>query len=150
MIRSLILLATLSILLAGCGGQSSLKQEKLPPPIPYERVWVDPQVVYADSLLTLVHAYRVDSIPADLTESPEYESPKVEFEVTEFSCPVAVDLLDANQNALYPLLRQDLSAGYYRLTFEPRRYIATPLLPGVYFLSARACGVKSQTSFPFQ
>ncbi len=149
--RRYLLAAVLLLGLAGCGGYRRAADEAVQiPAVPYERVWVDPRITFSDSLITLMYAFRVDSIPAETAVRPTYEPPQVEFEVQEFTCPVVVNLLDAEENVIYPLLRRDLNAGHYRLSFEPSRFKAALLLPGIYYLRAQGCGLKQQSRFVFQ
>lgn len=146
MIISLGSLAAIS----GCGGGRGLIVDEKPTLVQegiYETLWVEPQIVTADSLITLIRADRIDSALVKPSERGIERSSAVEIRVPQASCNVAVDLLDANLRIIRPLLLKDLGVGFYRLTLNADRFREPSLPPGRYFLRAEFCGRSEMTMF---
>ena len=127
------------LLVSGCGqkpepGEESRLVSKL-----YHTVWVDPQIQFADSLVTLIRADRIDSLRIQPGEEIPVQPASVEIAVFQPRCNVSVDLLNENLRMIRPLMLQNLGPGFYRLTFNYDRLNAPALLPGSYFLRAEFC-----------
>ncbi len=145
---TVLLLLALATVLAGCGRYSgSVDEQSGQPPVAIETVWVDPEIVFSDSLMTLFRSDRVDSVIVDQPESPAYRSPSVEVFVYEPVCNVAVSILDAELRLVHPLMIRTLEAGFYKLTVNPRQFRPLPLRPGQYFLHADHCGRTKSVPF---
>lgn len=131
----------------GCGqkpepGEESRLVSKL-----YHTVWVDPQIQFADSLVTLIRADRIDSLRIQPGENVPVQPASVEIAMFEPRCNVAVDLLDENLRMIRPLMLRNLGPGFYRLTFNYDRLNAPELLPGSYFLRAEFCDSTKVSRF---
>lgn len=146
----LVIILLLLALLAGCSHRRDIGGELSGSVQPLERVWVNPEIVFSDTLVTLIRAERMDSIIPDPGQKSAYEPPSVEVQIVRPNCELTVNLHDANGNVLYPLMFRKLNPGFYRLSFEPRRFHLTPLLPGIYFLKATSCTQRVQTRFVFE
>jgi hypothetical protein len=137
----LVILALVTLALASCGRKAGPAPERRSP-FPtglYETVWVNPQIVLSDSLITLIRAERIDSLPAQPSGLDEEKPPVLGFAFTEPTCDVTVNLVDSHMQLVYPLLLQNLPAGFYKVTLNPMA-IRKPSLPsGVYFLRAEYC-----------
>jgi hypothetical protein len=113
----------------------------------YETVWVDPQIVFSDTLLTLIRADRIDSILVTPSELPSRRSASVEIRVVQPACNVSVSLLDLNLEVIHPLMVRNLPQGFYRLTLDFERFSSPVLWPGSYFLRADYCDQLEVSGF---
>ena len=131
-----------ALLMVSCGHKAQVTPEQHSP-FPsglYETVWVNPQMVFSDSLVTLIRAERIDSLPAE-PSGFDYQAPSIlAFTFQDPLCTVTINLVDENLNVVYPLLLRKLPAGFYKLTFNPLAIKKPGLPPGVYFLQAEYCG----------
>jgi len=86
----------------------------------WETAWVEPRIIMADSVFTLIRADRVDSIYVDWNrQEPPNESPAIEFAVPTDSCFVAVNLALANHRGIaYPLIARFFPRGNYKLSLN--------------------------------
>ncbi len=86
----------------------------------WETAWVEPRIIMADSVFTLIRADRVDSIWVELNrQQPPNESPAIEFAVPTDSCFVAVNLAVANHRGIaYPLIARSFPRGNYKLSLN--------------------------------
>jgi hypothetical protein len=135
---------------SGCGGGKRLIVDEKPTLVQegiYETLWVEPQIVITDSLITLIRADRIDSALIKPSERGIERRSAVEIRIPLASCNVAVDLLDANLRIIRPLLLQDLRSGFYRLTLNADRFREPSLPPGRYFIRAEYCGRSEMTMF---
>jgi hypothetical protein len=146
----LLTVLLLLVLLVGCSHQRRDITEQSESAQRFERVWVNPEIIFSDTLVTLIRADRMDSVLPDPGQASIYEPPSVEVQIIRPNCELTVNLLDANGNVVYPLMFRKLAPGYYRLSFEPQRFRLTPLLPGIYFLKATSCTQRVQTRFVFE
>jgi len=134
--------ALLAVFLGGCGQRPTITEEqpfRFPSGL-WETVWVNPQIVLADSLVTLIRAERIDSLPTEPADLTLEKPPAIGFAFLEPVCNVAVNLLDEDLRLLRPLLVRKLPAGYYRLTLNLAGLRNPPLASGTYFLRADYCG----------
>jgi len=108
----------------------------------WETAWVEPRIIMADSIFTLIRADRIDSVyvEVDARYLPS-GSPSIEFAVPVESCFVAVNLQLAERRGIsYPLLARYMRRGNYKLTVnEPLKLEEFPP-DRSYQLSAVACG----------
>jgi len=128
--------------LASCGRKAQVTPEQRSP-FPtgmFETVWVNPQLVFSDSLVTLIRAERIDSLPAEPSSLGVKKQPVLGFVVHEPTATVTVNLVDEKLRLVYPLLLQKLPAGFYKLTLNPLAIRKPSLPPGVYFLRAEYGG----------
>jgi hypothetical protein len=149
-IRFLILmLLCLVSSLSGCGRRVSISEEK---PVmqeagPYEIFWVDPQIVVADSLITLIRSERIDSAIVEPSNMTIHRPAAVELRIMQPSCNAMVDLLDSELRLVRPLLMKKLGYGFYRLTLNVDRFREPSLSPGRYFLRAEFCDRTEMAMF---
>jgi hypothetical protein len=137
----LIVLSLVALLLAGCGRKAQIAeesqvvwQESL-----YEILWVEPEIILADSLVTIIRSNRIDSVLAEApTKTPNRAA--IELRIYGPFCNVSVGLLDASQRLIRPILIRNMVRGYYRLTVNLDRFRDPVLPPGEYFLKADYCG----------
>mgnify|MGYP001075016519 CR=1 FL=1 len=125
----------------GCSRGPEVPDEKRSPfeGDQFEVVWVNPQILVSDSLVTLIRAERIDSLPIEPSNLPISKPASIGLIVTQPTCEVVVDLVDADLRLLYPLLLRELPVGFYKLTFNVPAIKKPPLPPGVYFLRAEYC-----------
>ena len=144
------LVFSLVLTISGCGNKGLIVEEKpavlLPPGI-YETLWVEPKVVVADSMITLIRADRIDSAEVKPSERGIERPSAVELRIYQPVCDVTIDLLDTNLRLIRPLLVRDLTIGFYRLTLNADRFREPALPPGRYFLRAEYCGKSEMTMF---
>jgi len=145
--RILFLLLLVSLVWVGCFGGFKSPNETGSERRLFETIWVDPVIIYSDTLITIFRSDRIDSIPIDPTAIGIKKSPSIEISVTEQSCNVSVSFHHQRRGLLYPLFVQYLPTGFYRLTFNSSRYSQDPLIPGDYFLKAVFCNQSSQSDF---
>lgn len=129
-------------LLASCGRKTQVAPER-PSPFPtglFETVWVNPQMVFSDSLVTLIRAERIDSLPIEPSNLAAKKQPVLGFAIDEPTTTVTINLVDEKLRLIYPLLLQKLPAGFYKLTLNPLAIRKPSLPPGVYFLRAEYGG----------
>ena len=144
-----LLLLAVTLVVSGCGRKPEVPGER-PYPFPtgaYQTVWVNPQIIISDSLITLIEAERIDSLPAESIRFPLNEPPAVGFAVTKGECEVVINLTDDNLRVVYPLLVQRLPYGFYKLSFSPEAIKKPSLAPGIYFLRAAYCGLVETVPF---
>lgn len=113
----------------------------------YELVWVEPQIIYSDSIVTLIKAARLDSI---LITSSTLSAPpgvKIAFVVSEEVCNVSINLGDSGGHLLRPIFIQNLSRGNYQLTLHYPSKLKEVIPLGSYHLEADYCGKKSAVPF---
>ena len=144
--RHIILLAVTSVLAllwVGCGGPPRTDEAigDLSGPR-FETVWVDPQIVFSDTLFSLIRSNRVDSVKLGPDEKSTRPPASIEFAITEMNCNVSINLLDAYGSLVEPLLLQNLPSGFYRLTLHYRSARENRIPPGPYLLEADFCNRK--------
>ena len=127
--------------LGGCGRKAGIAPEHkvIWQDDKYETLWIDPQIVLADSLLTLIRSDRIDSILADQTSTTRPGRPSIEIRIYEPFCNVSVGLTDANYRLVHPLLVRNLNRGYYQLTVNVDRFDPPTLPEGQYYLRSEFC-----------
>ena len=142
-------LLLLLLLLSSCARRAPVSEERplMQGDSPYEIFWVDPQIVVADTLITLFRSERIDSAIVEPSGMTIDRPAAVELRVMQASCNAMVDLLDANLRLVRPLLLKNLTYGYYRLTLNVDRFREPPLPPGRYFLRAEFCGRSEMAMF---
>ena len=134
--------------LVGCGRKASIVPEQniIWQDDKYETLWVEPQIVLADSLMTLIRSNRIDSILADQTTTARPGRPSIEIRIYEPFCNVSVDLTDSKFRLVHPMLVRNLTQGYYQLTINLDRFDRLAFGLGEYYLRADYCGQVHMTS----
>ena len=142
-------LLSLLFLLSSCARRAPVSEERplMQGDSPYEIFWVDPQIVVADTLITLFRSERIDSAIVEPSGMTIDRPAAVELRVMQASCNAMVDLLDANLRLVRPLLLKNLTYGYYRLTLNVDRFREPALPSGRYFLRASFCGRTEMAMF---
>ena len=146
---SILIVVGLLLIVYGCGKKGLIVEEKpteIQPGI-YETLWVEPKIIVADTMITLIRSDRIDSAVVKPSERGIERPSAVELRISKPVCKVSVDLLDANLRLIRPLLLQDLTVGFYRLTLNADRFREPSLPPGRYFLRAEYCGRSEMTMF---
>ncbi len=107
----------------------------------YERAWVDPQIKYTDSLITIIKASRVDSFYVD-KPAPKFKDGLISlaFEVKEPNCFTSVLPLDNFGNLLSVLVADELSVGYYKVTLQSSQISYVQPSAERFFLKVDFCG----------
>lgn len=143
--KYIISLLFLAVVVTGCGGppkpvydQPTVVSEGY-----YETAWIEPQIIYSDSLLTLIQAKQVDSFYVEQKKAEE-ESPvtSLSFRVYYQPCFTIIRVIDANSNELLRLFEQPLSIGHYKINCN--RFKINQSFPGMrnLFLKADICGAS--------
>ncbi len=144
--RGLAAFFLFAVLLWGCGGPPRLPDE-IAESVPYETVYVDPEIVFADSLITLIRADRIDSIVVEEADFSRTNPGSLDIRIVEPACNVAISLMDADLNVIRPLMVRILRTGFYRFSFSPARMTSPRLYPGPYFLKADYCDSTEMVYF---
>ncbi len=146
--RNQIILFLLSILLIACmiscGKRQTLvfDQPSISQEIGYyEKAWVDPQIRYTDSLITIIKASRVDSFYVEKI-APKFKDnlTSLAFEIKESRCFTSVLLLNNFGDLLSVLVADELSHCHYKVTIN-RTQISYMQPPAErFFLKVDFCG----------
>lgn len=143
-IALVFVVVTTAVLVAGCGGKATIKspdgrkydlQEQR-----YETLWIEPQIVYSDSIITLIRSDRIDSAIVDPVEKASRPASSIEIRIVEPSCQVTVGLYNSDFQMVYPLLVRDLRTGFYRLNVNMDIFRQPPPVYETYLLKADFCG----------
>lgn len=156
--RALPLLVSIPLLLAGCAPRIEVAPHQMPEePIKlsdgvWQQAWVDPAVVYSDSLFTLIRAARIDSFlvpPGKLQpELPDIAIPgqpraqaagALKFRIPAGGCQVSVTLV-GDQIIVQPVQGKPLAPGYYKLTCDLSGINPAEMPQGAYRLAVDFCG----------
>ena len=107
----------------------------------FEKAWVDPQIRYTDTLITIIKASRVDSFYVD-KQAPRFKDnlTSLAFEVKEPHCFTSVLLLNNEGKVLSVLAADELSIGHYKVTLNSSQisYVQQPAER--FFLKIDFCG----------
>jgi hypothetical protein len=146
-IRLLLTLLVIT-LLAGCGRKASIapEQKVIWQDDLYETLWVEPQIILADSLMTLIRSNRIDSVLADQTITARPGRASIEIRIYESACNVSVGLRDSEFRLVRPLLVRYLTRGFYQLTVNMDRFDRLMLPPGEYNLRVDYCDQVQMTA----
>ena len=113
----------------------------------YEEVWVEPRILHADSVFTLIRAERKDSVFVRTNEvDPDAWAPALEFVIRPDTCFVSVTLhfLETNRPSL-PLIARYLPEGYYKLTVNDPLKFGETVYRGSCTLNSLICDRKRTT-----
>jgi len=80
------------VAITGCGRKARIADEQIVvwQDSPYETLWVEPQIVLADSLMTLIRSDRIDSVLADPAPSMPQPRTAIEIRIFQPSCNPAL------------------------------------------------------------
>ena len=132
------------LLLAGCGrGPREVYEYPQTPSGYWEKAWVEPQIVLADSVYTLIRALRVDSFWVSLdgpSAAPAW-IPAVEFSVDRDSCFAVVNLYRTSDVRVpaVPLVARFLPYGFYKLSMVSGVSLGSIESGESYLIKAVAC-----------
>lgn len=138
-------LALIGALFAGCQQPPEPAYDQ--PTVPrgyYDVVWVEPQIVYADSLYTIIRADRKDSVFVRTNEvNSKAWAPALEFSVRADTCFASITLhfLEGTRTDM-PLMARYLRKGYYKLTMNDPLKFGEEFYRGSYILRGTVCGRK--------
>lgn len=118
----------------------------------WQLAWVDPTVIYSDSIFTLIRAARIDSflvapgklqpeIPDLTVASAQRPVGKggIKFQIVDKACVVSAALQGGNVT-ISPDLPPDLTAGFYKLTCDLTGVGSRQFSPGPYRVRISFCG----------
>jgi len=130
------------VVIYGCGGPKTViyDQPSLAVTEHYERVWVDPQILFSDSLVTVIRAARLDSIRLSSVPPEQDKKAQIDFHVVSEHCNVVVNLADREGVTLTPLFIRSLGPGYYQLTVNSPLSLDEIRPLSQYLLKADYCG----------
>lgn len=122
MINKFYIVIIIAILFAGCGKKPVIiyNNPEMPKTAQFETVWVNPVMIYSDSLYSLIKAERLDSIYIENSNNRMKEK-SVKFFIPMSSCFTRINLINAGGDLLYPLFSAQLTMGYYKLTYNSNR-----------------------------
>lgn len=135
--------------LFGCGGPKTVvyDQPSLIVSDHYETVWVDPQIMFSDSLVTVIRAARLDSVRLSSVPPEQGRVARIGFQIVSDECNVVVSLADTSGRTLRPLFIQNLSPGYYQLTLNHPLSLDEIRPLRRYLLKADYCGIQLVVPF---
>ena len=122
-VKRVIILLIILLLIVSCGKRQTVlyDQPEVVSENFYETVWVNPTMVYSDSLYSLIKAKRLDSILVDKTGEVSKEINSVTFFIPMANCFTKINMINSKGDNIYPLFADDLSMGYYKLTYNSIR-----------------------------
>lgn len=132
----------LLILLTGCTKHQTViyNQPEIKRDGYYEIAWIDPQIVFSDTLYTLIRSERIDSFfvkqPEDLLDET---IPSLRITITPESCFTSINLLNETGIIIKPLFARRLQRGYYKFTSNVERINAYISSTGIYYIKADYC-----------
>ncbi len=137
------------LLLVGCGKKQTIiyDQPSFPTGGRYEIAWVDPELVFSDTLFTLIRSDRIDSLYVKKPDMYARVVPSIRFDINEDKCNVAVNLLDTHLRVVIPLFVRRLPAGYYKLTFNPDRLSVGAGRSASHYLQVDFCDRSVRKAF---
>ena len=134
----------LFLLIVGCAKNVATPEFRNPTVISNQKqeiVWVEPKIVHSDSLLTLIHAFRVDTIYVDKESSPEDKIKTTKlFHIEQPRCFTRVKLITATGEVRYILLEETLAMGYYQLSLNKIKISDNFLFLKDTFIKIEFCG----------
>ena len=137
--------------LTGCFGKKVIVDH---PELPqetgfYERVWVDPRIVYTDSILTVIQSQRVDSFLVDKPlKNFRDKIITVAFEVKEPSCFTSILLTDDRGKVLAVLAADELDRGQYKINLNRAGITIVQPDANRFFLKTDFCGFSITEEVP--
>jgi len=138
----------LILLFVSCGLGPKPIQDQPPAPTSgfYDIVWVDPHIVYSDTLVTVIAAQKIDSVFIDNADEQFAElSPSIHFSTAGTGCLAVVDLMSRSGVVLQRLFAKDLPLGYYQLTINLDQLKKSELPSGQYLIKSRTCSGSKQS-----
>ena len=144
----LAVIGLLLVLGCGKGPPPVYDQPEMPSVGRWETVWVDPQLLVADTLFTLITAGRVDSAYNEQADPFQGGPTSVVFAIADVACAVVINIVDHTGHVEHPLLVRSLPAGFYKFTFHSETYDPLSASP-YYFLVADICGEKRRVPVVF-
>ncbi len=138
----LVLVVGLVILSSGCGKRPTVVFDHPEGAQAgyYDKAWIDPVIIFSDSLYTVIRSDRIDSFYVDQPPDPSEEiAPSIMFQIRQESCFASISLLNDRGEMVSPLLAQNLKRGYYKVTCNIGRLTPELSSTGVYFLKAVYC-----------
>lgn len=136
------------LLFVSCGLGPKPIQDQPPAPTSgfYDLVWVDPHIVYSDTLVTVIAAKRIDSVYIENQDEQFAElSPSIAFSTAGTGCLAVVDLLSRSGLVLQQLFVKDLPLGYYQLSVNLDQLKKSDLPSGQYLIRSRTCSGSKQS-----
>ena len=121
--KRLIFVLITMVLVVSCGKRQTVLYDQPETSFEnfYETVWVNPTMVYSDSLYSLIKAERLDSILVGKADEVSREINSVTFFIPMANCFTKINMINSRGDNIYPLFVDDLSMGYYKLTYNSIR-----------------------------
>ena len=129
----------------GCGNKPAIiyDQPQLQQSGYWEKAWVDPVIVFSDSLYTLFRSDRVDSFWVEEATDPLDElAPAVVFQIRDENCFTMANILDSRSRVIHPLLARDLGRGFYKITCNTSNLDPELSPSGIFFVRVVYCGFQ--------
>ena len=129
----------------GIGGRRAVKYDQPEAAVSgaplWETVWVEPRIMFSDSLVTLIKADRIDSIYVpEPDQRLEVEPPAAKFRVSHDGCVVTAVMLDSRGQVRLPLMVRSLPMGHYSLALDFSLLPEGRYPPGDYIIKVDICG----------
>ncbi len=132
-----------AILILSCGKNYNYIHPEIPQETLYDLVWVEPVMIFSDSIFTLIRSERIDSLPLENhAEAFISREASMSFVVDQQECFVNINLYNFQGQIVMPLLSRNLIYGYYKLSLVPRILDESKDLPKLAFLKGEVCGRK--------
>ena len=152
-LRAVLILFTISLIaiIAGCGKKPSLIYDRPEAPQDryYEIAWVDPQIIVADSLYTLIRADRIDSFKVKgSTEALLTQDRSLIFRIDDPECFTFINLLDSDGRVIRPLLARNLGQGFYMFSLQMNALPTWDPRPQQYILKGEICDFEVVRKVP--
>lgn len=114
-----LIFITTVVIISSCSNKPKYvyDQPEKPRTSNFETVWVNPEMIYSDSLYSLLRAERIDSIFVEKTVDKDAVN-SLAFHIPFASCYSNINLIDSRGDLVYPLFADNLIMGYYKLTYD--------------------------------
>lgn len=117
----------------------------------YERAWIDPQIIYSDSIITVIRSEKIDSFYVKKPDNSFNEKIiSLVFDIKEEDCFTSIFLLDNSGNVISVPVTDDLSYGQYKVSINPSRINYVQSNDNRFFLKSDFCGFSVIKEVPLQ
>ncbi|MBU8934055.1 MAG: hypothetical protein KOO62_08600 [candidate division Zixibacteria bacterium] len=107
----------------------------------WEKVWVDPQIVRAETDYTLMRSDRIDSLYHEPDGQLQTSFSSLEFVITEDSCQVSISLEGGfDRSQVVPMMVRTLPSGFYKFTPTSGISLGPIGASDPYLIRAYICG----------
>ena len=106
----------------------------------YEMAWVEPNIIFTDTLVTLIRAERLDSFYVNNPAPMNSPIVTLSFQVTYQPCYTRVRLIDPNGEEALRLFEGTLGSGFYKFSCNRSKINQPGIQVRNLFLKADICG----------